>query len=140
MGADSVSTERRTFPRFTGEDMQVALRQRGRISRTSTTVVDFNRFGVAVLLDEPLAKEKQVFLSLRCGEVRLDNIIGVVHNCIARGDQYRCGIQFRTQSSLQFDRNLVENTLLQLESGFAQPRVSGAENPSNGPEQSSATQ
>lgn len=115
MGSTSGNPERRNVPRFNGHDLKVSVRQRGRIARTHSTAVDFNRFGVAVLTRDPLEKSKPVFLTLECRGVKLENVVGVVHNCIAQGDEYRCGIQFRTQSTLQFDRNLVEQTLLQLE-------------------------
>ena len=51
-------------------------------------------------------------------ETSVDNIIGVVHNCIAQQDGFRCGIQFRTRSELQFDKDLVENVLFDLELAF----------------------
>jgi hypothetical protein len=109
------NSERRAVPRFTGQDMKVSVRQQGRIARTHSTALDFNRFGVAVLTQGPLEKAKPVFLTLECRGLQLENVVGVVHNCIAQDGGYRCGIQFRTQSTLQFDRNLVERTLQQLE-------------------------
>ena len=119
MPAGLTNSDRRSLPRLAGRDLEVGLRQRGRLIRTPVTVLDFNRFGIAVLVSEPLQKEKQIFLTLRCGEIRLDNVIGVVHNCIAQREGYRCGIQFRTRSDLQFDKDQVEHTLLMLEAGFA---------------------
>lgn len=118
MSSTPANSDRRTFPRFNGRDLEVGLRPRGRLSRIPVTVLDFNRFGIAVLLAEPLQKEKQIFLTLKCGELHLDNVIGVVHNCIAQRDGYRCGIQFRTRSDLQFDKDQVETALLLLEGGF----------------------
>jgi hypothetical protein len=118
MPANLAQSERRSLPRFEGRNMEVGLRQRGRFTRSSATVIDFNRHGVALLSREPLQKEKQIFLSLRCGEVFLDNVIGVVHNCIPQADGYRCGIQFRTRSNLQFDKDHVEHALRLLEAGF----------------------
>ncbi len=118
MPANRTTQDRRTRQRFEGHDLEVGLRQRGRLSHTPATVLDFNRFGIAVLVCEPLEKEKQIFLTLRCGELHLDNVIGVVHNCIAQRDGYRCGIQFRTRSDLQFDKDQVENALALLEAGL----------------------
>ena len=115
MPLSPVNSDRRTLPRLIGRGLAVSLRQRGRLGRTSVTVLDFNRFGIAVLVAEPLDKEKQIFLSLKCGDVRLDNVIGVVHNCIAHDNGYRCGIQFRTRSDLQFDKDQVERALLVIE-------------------------
>ena len=118
MPANAPNSDRRSLPRLAGRDLEVGLRQRRRFVRTPVTVLDFNRFGIAVLVSEPLEKEKQVFLTLRCGAVHLDSVIGVVHNCIAQHDGYRCGIQFRTRSDLQFDKDHVEHALLMLEAGF----------------------
>lgn len=126
MPANRANPDRRTLPRFAGQHLEVGLRQRGRLTRTRATVLDFNRFGIAVLLREPLEKEKQIFLTLRCGAVSLDNVIGVVHNCISQRDGYRCGIQFRTRSDLQFDKEMVESALLQLESGIGYGEEDGA--------------
>lgn len=117
MPANPVS-ERRTLPRFTGRHLAVELRQRGKLSRTPATVLDFNRFGIAVLSSEPIPKGKQIFLTLTCGEVHLEHVIGVVHNCIAQLDGYRCGVQFRTRSELQFDKDHVEQSLRHLEAEF----------------------
>jgi hypothetical protein len=129
------NSDRRSLPRFIGRDLAVGLRQRGRLSRTPVTVLDFNRFGIAVLMREPLAKEKQIFLTLKCGEVRLDNVIGVVHNCIAQHGGYRCGIQFRTRSELQFDKDQVERALRLLEADFGDDQEEDADNllAANGP-------
>ena len=133
MSSNPANSDRRTFPRFNGRDLEVGLRQRGRLSRIPVTVLDFNRFGIAVLMREPLPKEKQIFLTLKCGELHLDNIIGVVHNCIGQHDGYRCGIQFRTRSDLQFDKDQVETALLLLEAGISfgyggEERVAAGEN------------
>jgi hypothetical protein len=118
MPVDSGNQDRRTLQRFADQELEVDLRQRGRLSRTLVRVLDFNRFGIAVLVAEPLAKEKQIFLTLSYGELRLDNVIGVVHNCIAQGDGFRCGIQFRTRSDLQFDNDKIEHGLLALETSL----------------------
>ncbi len=110
--------DRRTFPRFTGDNLEVGVRQRGRLGRVRGTVLDFNRFGIAVLMAQPLPKDQEVFVTLRYGEDRVDNVIGVVHTCFSLDDGFRCGIQFRTQSRLQFDKDLVETALWRLEMGF----------------------
>ena len=48
----------------------------------------------------------------------MDNVIGVVHNCIGIADGYRCGIQFRTCSDLQLDQEITEQDLCELEARF----------------------
>ena len=133
MRSTSGIPERRTNPRFSGEDMQVLVRQRGRMARAQSRVVDFNRFGIALITSERLEKNKPLFLTLTCHGVHLENVVGVLHNCIAHADGYRCGIQFRTQSTLQFDRNFVERTLSRLE----QELITA---PGDDPEQVSAAQ
>jgi hypothetical protein len=131
MPAARGNQDRRILQRFADLDLEVDLRQRGRLGRTPASVLDFNRFGIAVLVAAPLAKEKQIFLTLSCGEIRLDNVVGVVHNCIAQGDGFRCGIQFRTRSDLQFDKDQVEHDLLALENSLdraSQPPYDAASN------------
>ena len=121
MSSTSAPRERRATPRFDGQELAITVRQKGRINRIASQAVDFSRFGVAVLTNEPLDKHKPVFISLRCGALRLENVVGVVHNCLAQDGQYRCGIQFRTQSTLQFDKTQVERTLLGLEACLGAP-------------------
>ncbi len=76
--------------------------------------------------DQPLAKDRTVYLSLCCGEVRVDNLVGVVHNCVHRSGRYRSGIRFRPSSELQRDREQVEALLACLEASLATEPVSSA--------------
>lgn len=110
--------ERRSKQRFSSQGLLVGVRRKGRLHRLDASAQDFNRHGVAILLDQPLPKDTTVYLSLACGDLAIDQLIGVVHNCISQRNGFRCGIQFRTQSSLQFDQNNVECTLRQLEARF----------------------
>ena len=82
---------------------------------STSRVLDFNRHGLAVHIDRPLPKDQLVFLSLDHDSVCVERVIGVVHNCLAHTGGYRCGILFRTQSDLQFDREQVEAGLAQME-------------------------
>ncbi len=116
--ANLAFAERRSNSRFPGQGLYVGVRRKGRLHRLDAAAQDFNRHGVAILLDQPLPKDTTVYLTLACGDLRIDQIIGVVHNCISQRNGYRCGIQFRTQSSLQFDQNTVECSLRQLEVRF----------------------
>ena len=120
MATSSASTERRSHPRYAGECIEVSLRPQGTLSRVSAELLDFNRHGLAVRFVRPLPKDKLVFLSMHSTDLHLDQVIGIVHNCFAQDDGYRCGIRFRTQSALQFDRELVEGALLEIESKLTQ--------------------
>ena len=83
--------------------------------RLRAQAVDFNRYGIAVLTDVALKLQKTVYISLRCGDLRLDNLAGVVHNCCTQEQSYRSGIQFRIHAELKTDRPLVEAILTSLE-------------------------
>lgn len=98
--------------------MAVALRPRGRLGAIAAEAVDFSRHGIAVHTDQPLAKDRTIYLTLCCGEVRLDNLVGVVHNCVRQGGRYRSGIRFRPSSELQRDRAHVEHVLASLEASL----------------------
>ena len=119
MSERAFGPDRRTFPRFTGDDLDIGLRRRGRLGRVPGRVLDFNRFGIAVPIEQRLAEDEEVFVTWRHAEARLDNVVGVVHTCSPQEDGFRCGIQFRIQSKRQFDREPVEIALLSLERGFA---------------------
>lgn len=110
--------ERRTTPRYDSDGMMVGVRRKGRLALLQGPAHDFNRHGLALVLDQPLPKDATVYVSLHAGEVKLDNIIGVVHNCIALEQGYRCGIQFRTYSDLQFDQDVTSASLTELEARF----------------------
>lgn len=56
-----------------------------------------------MLWPNSLAKHRTVFLSLRQGNLAVENLVGVVHNCTAHERGYRLGIRFRTESELQLD-------------------------------------
>lgn len=56
-----------------------------------------------MLWPNSLAKHRTVFLSLRQGNLAVENLVGVVHNCTAHKRGYRLGIRFRTESELQLD-------------------------------------
>lgn len=118
--------DRRSQVRLDGRRIAVTLRPRGRLGTCSAEAVDFNRHGIAVHTAAPLEKDRLVFLSLRCDEVRLDNLVGVVHNCVRQGSVYRSGIRFRPGSELQQDRRLVESMLTTLEQVLARSETAGA--------------
>ena len=110
--------ERRAGPRFRSDGLLVGVRVKGRFGRLDGVAADFNRYGVAFVLDQPLPKDKLVYVTLANGSVRIENVVGVVHNCVAQTQGFRCGVQFRTNSELQFDVHLVERALKILEARF----------------------
>ena len=107
--------ERRNLPRYDGQDLEVSIRPQGRLTRHGGRPQDFNRHGFALIVDQQITKDAQVFVQLAFEEVRLDNVVGIVHNCIKVETGYRVGIQFRTRSDLQFDQNYVESVLQYIE-------------------------
>lgn len=117
MGAMALSeqAERRALPRFDSRELEIWLRPRGRLARHSGLVQDFNRHGFSIIVEHAIAKDVQVFVSLSLDDVHLDNVVGVVHNCINMDDRFRVGVQFRTKSDLQFDQKDVENALQSME-------------------------
>ena len=118
MATDPVQ-DRRSQPRFAPQALSALLRLKGELGRISVAVLDFNRHGVAIQCDRPLPKEAHVYLSLDDGVTQLERVIGVVHNCLTFDGGYRCGIRFRPQSKLQFDREVVEARLAELEDRFS---------------------
>lgn len=111
--------ERRTKPRYDAAGLGIMVRAKGRMVRLRGMVLNFNQHGLAVFLDQPLPKHALVFLTLRMASRHIEEIVGVVHNCTAFSEGYRCGIQFRTDSSMQFDQDMVREALAVLEASFA---------------------
>ena len=117
--ADPLYAERRNLPRLDARGLAITARARGRLARLRGMVLDFNRHGLAEFLDQPLGKNHPVYLHLRAGSRQVRDLIGVVHNCTAFAEGYRCGIQFRTESAMQPDQDQVRETLAMLEQEFA---------------------
>ena len=109
------AAERRALPRFDGQQIAAYVRRKGSFSRQTVEVLDFNRHGAAIHLHAPLPREQVIYLTLKLGATQLERIIGVVHNCLNLKSGYRCGVRFRTQSNLQFDRAAIEDELVALE-------------------------
>ncbi len=110
--------ERRSKPRYSTDGLLVSVRKKGRMGQLQGLAQDFNRHGLAMIIDQPLPKDATVYVCLVSGDLRLDNVIGVVHNCIGMAKGYRCGIQFRTNSDLQMDQEFTEQELYILEARF----------------------
>ena len=111
--------DRRNLDRVPAHGLVAIVRRKGRITRLQGAVVDFNRHGMAMVLDQPLPKDSTVIIAIAGAGQRLENLIGVVHNCTSSSDGFRCGIQFRTRSDLQHDCNEVEAQLIELETILA---------------------
>ena len=115
MRVANLSKERRELSRFSADGFEVDIRPRGRLARLRARAVDFNRHGIAVVTTSPLKERKSVYVTLQVGDLRLDNLVGVVHNCCQQDGGFRSGIRFRTQAELQTDRFLVETILGRME-------------------------
>ncbi|MFT7654588.1 MAG: hypothetical protein ACI9ON_001155 [Limisphaerales bacterium] len=112
------NAERRRHKRFDVDGIIVSVRRKGRLAHLIGAAQDFNRHGIGLVIDQPLGKDTLVYLSIRSAYAKIDNIIGIVHNCISQEAGYRCGIQFRTHSPLQHDRREIEKLLGELEQNF----------------------
>lgn len=121
-----LSPDRRDRQRLDAAPLAVSLRPRGRLLAVAAEALDFNRHGIAIATDKPLGKDGKVYLSLRCGELRVDHLVGVVHNCVRMGGRYRSGIRFRPASDLQRDRQEVEALLAGLERALRDDRRASA--------------
>ena len=117
--------DRRAIPRFPVTGMTATLRVSGHFGRQDATVIDFNREGATLLLPEPVPSSRPIYVSLLKPPLRLDGIVGAIHNCRpSEGGGFRCGVQFRTTSLLQFDRESTELELIRLEISLAPGRES----------------
>lgn len=113
--------ERRLESRYPTQDMRVCVRAKGRLQKCNGVALDFNRHGLSLLLEHDLPLHKTIYVSIEAEGIKLQEIIAVVHSCVAWEDKFRCGLQFRTHSPLQMDQCLVEQTLMRLESQFRMP-------------------
>lgn len=108
--------ERRSGPRYPTDGLMVSVRKKGRLAQLQGIAQDFNRHGVAVQIDQPIGKDTEIFVTLASGEIHIQNVAGIVHNCVAVKTGYRCGIQFRTASRRQADQHAINKRLCLLES------------------------
>ena len=111
MSAAVPQADRRSRVRNACDGLAVTLRVRGQWFTRPAVALDFSREGIALLWPNSLAKQRTVFLSLRQGELAIENLVGVVHNCTPHERGYRLGIRFRTDSELQLDSGLVAEHL-----------------------------
>ena len=112
-------SDRRANPREPANGLLVSVRRKGHLTKLQGNAVDFSRHGVGIIVDQPLPKDATVYLTITGKSQHLDNVIGVVHNCTSLPKGFRCGIQFRTTSELQDDKQTVESGLGELASEFA---------------------
>ena len=110
--------DRRSKPRYPTDGLIVSLRRRGKLHHLEAVAIDFNRHGIGLLLDQPIAKDSTVYLTLRLADAQVEDLLGVVHNCISLPTGYRCGVQFRTTSRLQLDQLATEANLRTTEHRF----------------------
>lgn len=115
---DQDLAERRYQPRYPADGLMVYVRKKGRFAQLEGLATDFNRHGLALVIDQPLPKDALVFISLASGDLRVNDVLGVVHNCCSCPGGYRCGIQFRTGSDVQMDQAMTEQELSILEARY----------------------
>jgi hypothetical protein len=115
MSSTPSQAERRQTARYEATGLSVLVRPKGKLTTLDARALDFNRYGIAVHTSQPLTREQPVYLSLGLGDVRVNQLVGIVHNCVRQGERYRCGIRFRLSSGLQRDRQLTERRLSCLE-------------------------
>ncbi len=118
--------ERRLKDRYPADGLVVSVRKKGGLLHLQGLATDFNRYGIALVLNQALAKDSKVYISLGFGDTRIQNVVGVVHNCVALQAGYRCGIQFRTaQQSEQMETNvrlqLLEDQFVAMDAGRSVP-------------------
>ncbi|MCR9258252.1 MAG: PilZ domain-containing protein [Pseudomonadaceae bacterium] len=104
--------------RYPTDGLVVSVRKKGGLLHLKGLATDFNRHGIALLLNQALGKDSKVFISLGLGEIQIHNVVGIVHNCVALKDGYRCGIQFRTASNQQTEQTQTNQCLQKLEEQF----------------------
>jgi len=106
--------------RYPVADMRASISVRYRIGTHQGDVLDFNRFGVTVVLRRPIPVNKPLYVTLKYPAARLQPIVGAAHHCRFTPDgTFRCGIRFRTNSPIQLDRDEIELQLQALESALA---------------------
>jgi PilZ domain-containing protein len=110
--------ERRLKARYPTDGLVVSVRKKGGLLHLQGLAADFNRHGIALLLNQALSKDSKVFISLVYGDIQVHNVVGIVHNCVALKDGYRCGIQFRTASNQQMEQTETNLCLRKLEAQF----------------------
>ena len=110
--------ERRLKTRYPTDGLVVSVRKKGGLLHLQGLAADFNRHGIALLLNQALGKDSKVFISLAFGEIQVHNVVGIVHNCVALKEGYRCGIQFRTASNQQMEQTETNLRLRNLEEQF----------------------
>ncbi len=113
------AAERRSLPRYDASGLSITLRVKGRLARLQGAVVDFNRHGMAVCLDQPIKKDKHCYITIHMAGEVMHEVVGIVHNCTALDHGFRCGVRFRPDSALQFDQDVVQAQLEALEGLFA---------------------
>ena len=83
-------------------------------------VLDFNRGGIGILTDQCLPDQTEVTISLEFDGLTVKDVVAVVHTCRPVGALFRCGFQFRPDSSSQLDREEACIALAEIESRLAE--------------------
>jgi len=83
-------------------------------------VLDYNRCGIGILTDQCLPDQTEVTISLEFDGLTVKDVVAVVHTCRPVGTLFRCGFQFRPDSSSQLDREDACTALAKIESRLAE--------------------
>ena len=111
--------ERRHLERIVVANMKASISVQYRFGTHHGDVVDFNQFGITVLLRRPLPVNKPLFITLVQVSWRVEAIVGAAHHCrfLPEGS-FRCGIRFRTNSPIQMDRDEIQRRLQSVENAL----------------------
>ncbi|MEE9253633.1 MAG: PilZ domain-containing protein [Pseudomonadales bacterium] len=119
--------------------IKASYRCRYRRSLQPAVVLDYNRCGMAILTDQCLPDQTQVTISIEYDGIVVKDVVAVVHTCRRVGGLYRCGFQFRPDSTSQLDREdactalaEMETRLAELEDATSSDRDTGASERSPG--------
>ena len=108
--------------------IKASYRCRYRRTQQPAVVLDYNRSGIGILTDQCLPDQTQVTISLEFDDLSVKDVVAMVHTCRAVGTLFRCGFQFRPESSSQLDREDACIALAEIESRLAElERVDTAE-------------
>jgi hypothetical protein len=108
--------ERRSAQRLPVVAMRASISLQNRFGAHHGEVVDFNRHGITVALQRPIATNRPLIVELTYQTLRLGGIVGAAHHCrYTREGSFRCGIRFRTNSPAQLDRDEIDQRLIDIE-------------------------
>ena len=111
--------EKRAYERLPAPGFSLELAINGHRAKALFRVIDFNTNGIAFTSEICLNSSQKVRLLIEYDKKQVGPVEGALHNCRKlKSGIFRCGIQFRTDSPDQLDRQkiiiglkLLEDTL-----------------------------